>query len=389
MFLGTERGVAYSADAGSTFQPLRLNLPTVPVHDLVVKNNDLVVGTHGRSIWILDDLTPVREGASALAGQPLHLFPAQDAVRYRYGRGARGGSGTMENPPAGAVIHYHLAAPPKEPLTLEVRDARGDLVATLSSKADPDAAAADEALPAFLRSRRTQLTTEVGVNRVVWDLTHQGPTPIKGAVARLGPLSGPMVNPGDYVLRLTADGKTVTANLAVRPDPRVQVSPADLDEQLKFALGVRDDISRVSRTVQRVRSLRQQLAARNDVWKDQASARDLLKLSQDLVGKLDTLEGRLHNAKFEIPNDVIMQRGGAKLYPQLGALLGSVNGGDGAPTQGMREVYAEHKKELEQIESELNGLIGGELPRLNRMAKDLDLLNVLVPESAAETGRPR
>src|SRR5262249_45022541 len=116
LFPGTEQGVAYSPDAGTTWKQLRLNLPTVPVHDLVVKDNDLVVGTHGRSIWILDDLTPLREMTPAVASADVHLFGAQDVVRYRYGRGGPGGrlggAGAGDNPPRGAVLHYYLKEKP-------------------------------------------------------------------------------------------------------------------------------------------------------------------------------------------------------------------------------------------------------------------------------------
>src|SRR5262249_54026763 len=158
-----EQGVAYSADGGTAWKQLRLNLPTVPVHDLVVKDNDLVVGTHGRSIWILDDLTPLRELTPDIAASDLHLFPAQDAVRYRYGRGSPGATGVAENPPRGAVLHYYLKEKPKGELKLEVLDGDGKVVNTLTSKAVP---AEDASVPARFREPRTVLTTEPGVNRV-------------------------------------------------------------------------------------------------------------------------------------------------------------------------------------------------------------------------------
>src|SRR5207244_9659302 len=127
LYVGSERGVAFSTDDGATWQPLKLNLPTVAVHDLIVKNNDLVVGTHGRSIWILDDLTPLREMSPQIAGTDSHLFPVQAAFRYRY-RPAFHAKGIGQNPPAGALVDYYLKAKPKGPITLEIMDSQGTLI---------------------------------------------------------------------------------------------------------------------------------------------------------------------------------------------------------------------------------------------------------------------
>src|SRR5260370_103383 len=133
LYAGSERGVAFSGDDGATWQQLKLNLPTVAVHDLIVKDNDLVVGTHGRSIWILDDVTPLREMSPQIARADSHLFPVQPAVRYRY-HSAFHAKEIGQNPLPGAIVNYNLKAKPKEPVTLEVLDAQGKLVTTLKSK---------------------------------------------------------------------------------------------------------------------------------------------------------------------------------------------------------------------------------------------------------------
>jgi hypothetical protein len=342
-----------------------------------VKNNDLVVGTHGRSIWILDDLTPLREWSPEIAAKPAHLFAVPDAHRFRYHR-ARGGAGTMENPPRGVAVHYYLKERPKGPITLDVLDADGKPVATLSSKADPDAGEAEPFLAAF-QPPRTVLTTEPGINRVVWNLCHEAPKAIKGAAARMPPpTTGPMAGPGLYTLRLTVH-EPLTTTVAVRPDPRVQVPASDLNEQLRFALGLRDQITHLTQMVNHIRSVRKQLTTRAELWKENPSAQDLFKQSQELLGKLDDLEGKLHNPKAEIPNDLLAQRGGGRLYSQLSTLLWWVLGSDGAPTQGMREVLAEHTKELQGLEAEFQARMGGDLAKINDLAKGADALKVTVP----------
>ena len=144
-----------------------------------------------------------------------------------------------ENPALGAAIHYYLKTKPKGTLTLDILDSRGGKVNQLSSKPDPDSASQEQEGSRF-RPHETVLSTEPGVNRVTWDLCYAGPTAIKGAISWPGvSSSGPLVNPGTYTLNLTADGKSLETMLVVKTDPRLQILPSDLDEQLKLALSVR------------------------------------------------------------------------------------------------------------------------------------------------------
>ena len=137
LYVGTERGVSYSTDDGVTFTELRLNLPTVAVHDLAVKGDDLVVGTHGRSIWIFGHLPVLRAFGGAIASKDLHLFPPAPATRWRMGERAWGAKGQGENPPRGALVHYFLKRKAEGEVTLEILDAKGTVVRKLTSKPEP------------------------------------------------------------------------------------------------------------------------------------------------------------------------------------------------------------------------------------------------------------
>jgi photosystem II stability/assembly factor-like uncharacterized protein len=404
LYVGTERGVVYSPNDGNSWQELKLNLPTVPVHDLLVKGNDLVLGTHGRSIWIFDDLTPIREMTPEVAKSDAHLFPVEPAIRWHYSTPFHS-RGTGQNPPAGAIIDYYLKAKPKGTLTLEIRDAHGELVDSFTSKkkkeppavgiqqekvetakempkedeeateeSDPDAP--DE------RYKRMELKTEVGVNRVVWDLRYKGADKIKGAKVDAGnPEVGPWVAPGSYTLKFTADGKTMTTMVNVQADPRVRVLAAEQAEQLKMALAIRNDLNQLSKMVNQIRSLRKQLSARNELLKDQDKMKPLVQSSNDMVKKLDALEGKLHNPKARVTYDILAQPGGAKLYSQLSPLFDYAKDGDGSPTQGMREVYAEYSRELQRCATELRSLLTGQLTQLNDLAKKLEVPTVFAAES--------
>ncbi len=387
LFLGTERGVAFSTNDGASWQALKLNLPTVAVSDLVVKNDDLVVGTSGRSLWVFDDLTPVREYADEIARKDVYLFPARPAVRWRYHAPLhvpyQESAGT--NPPQGAIIYYYLKDKPKGDVTLDVLDAQGNAIATLSSKPEPeDFPVGDPDGPE--EPKKAALKAEPGLHRAVWNLRYKAPERIKGAKIDEGSASaGPLVNPGAYTLRLTADGKSAQGRVEVRLDPRVQSSEKELAEHLKFALEARDAISRLSRDVNRLRAVRKQLADRNELVKDEPRTADLVKQSQGLVEKLDALEKKFHNPTAHVAYDILAQKGGAQLYSQLALMYEFADDSDGPVTQGMREVFAEEMKRLAGYEAELAALLTNEVARLNEQAKKLDLPVTHVP--AAPTAK--
>jgi hypothetical protein len=345
-----------------------------------------------------------------IAGANAHLFPVQAAVRYRY-HPAFHAKSIGKNPPTGAIVNYYLKVKPKEPITLEIVDAQGTLVTTLKSKPkkEPPAngiqlrqveekpslgpkegeeeVAEDDPDAPFEKVKKTVLTTEVGVNRVAWDLRYKGADKIKGAKVDAGLVEqGLLVNPGPYTLKLMVDGNTLSTTVTVQPDPREQISADNLSAQLKFALDIRDDLDRLTKIVHQIRSIRKQVGARDDLLKGNPKTDTLIKPGQELIRKLDELEEKLHNPKAEVAYDILAQRGGAKLYSQLAFLFETVKESDGAPTQGMRDVYAEQAGLLKQYGSELNALIAGDLAKLNETAKSLEVPNIIVsaPEQKSQ-----
>jgi photosystem II stability/assembly factor-like uncharacterized protein len=401
LYLGTERGLQFSTDDGATWKEFKLNMPTVAVSDLVVKGDDLVVGTSGRSIWVFDDLTPVREYTPAVAGEDSHLFPAPPAHRWRYhgsiDEGPRAGAG--DNPPEGAIIHYSLKKKAKDVVVLEILDDQGKRVRKLTSKEEKEDEKDDEGDEGEYgdeKKEKEPLPTLPGLHRVVWDLRYEGAEEIKKAKLDGGDLkNGPLVLPGEYTLKLTVDGKTSETKLRVLPDPRTApaavkwvgdgpppVAPAadkELQEQTKLALQIRDDITRLVRTVEQLRAVKKQLVDRNELLKDDDKAGALVKTSKEFIAKIDALEEKLHNPKARVSYDILAQKGGAKLYSQLAFLFEVVKDADGRPPQGLREVYAEQAKLLDEYQKEWKDLIGGDLAKLNEQAKKLDVPDVFVP----------
>jgi photosystem II stability/assembly factor-like uncharacterized protein len=382
LYAGTERGVSFSPDDGATWKGLRLNLPTVAVHDLVVKDDDLVVGTHGRSIFVLDDLTALREWSREVEAKAVHLFTARPAVRWRYDSPVSSQSkGPGQNPAVGAVLHYWLKAEPKGDVEIEIRDEKGGIVRKLSSrKVEPEAPPDDPDAPEDEAAKKA-LPRGAGLQRAVWDLRYEGATKIKAAKIDSGdPGEGPMVLPGTYSVRLAVDGESLTTPVEVRLDPRASVSRTDLEDELAFSLMLRDDLTRLAAIVHGLRAVREQAKARSASLSGPASL-PIAEAASALADKCDALEERLHNPKAEVAYDILAMPGGAKLYSRMVPLYSSAHEGDGRPTRGMREVYAVLKGELDSLEGQWKALLQTDVAALNAKARELASDFVVPPAS--------
>jgi photosystem II stability/assembly factor-like uncharacterized protein len=374
LYAGSAHQLWYSRNGGKSWESLKLNMPTAPVTDLVVKDDDLVVGTSGRSVWIFDDLTPIRTWSQKQEKGP-HLFAVQPATRWRYQGENYVGEDRIpgDNPPKGAIINYYLDKKPKDALRLEVFDAAGKRLRVLTSKKEESD---DEDSPdaPWTETKPTVLPDEPGLQRVVWDLRSEKPTIIPKAKNDAGtPREGPIVLPGTYTLKLHVDGQVLESKVAVRLDPRVKISEEALKERHALAMRMYDDIGKLSNTVIALRSVREQIAQRIKLEPKESA---WVKEAETVLPKLDALEEQLHNPKAEVAYDILAMKGGAKLYSQLVPLYYTLMETDAAVTQGVREVYAQHAKELARLESEWQALVTGAVARLNERARDLPAIVV-------------
>jgi photosystem II stability/assembly factor-like uncharacterized protein len=381
LYLGTERGVMFSTDDGQTWQSLQLNLPTVAVHDLVVKGDDLVLATHGRSIWILDDLQPIRAFTPQIASRSAYLFPPTDAIRWRYGSGDYGPrAGNFPNGPEGAAIYYYVKDEDKNEVKIEILDAHNAVIRTLSSTVRQPDYSNDNEMPDEFKD--DALSKGPGVQRAVWDLAYEGARKIQNGKIDTGdPMYGPRVPPGTYTVRLTAGGQTVTAPLKVAPDPRGDLPQEAFEAQAAFGLRVRDDISRLTDLVNQLRSVRDQLKARNaalESRKSEQGVADLIAASEAAIKKADALEDKLHNPTAEVVYDILAMRGGTRLYSRLAPLQMWAIEDAGLPTMGMKSVLEEQEQELTALSSEVRQFISGDIGALNQRAQQLGLGYVIV-----------
>ncbi len=379
LYIGTERGVAYSSDGGKNWNSLKLNLPTVAVHDLAVKENSLVVGTMGRAIWIFDHLSVLREMGSSETSSSAHLFKVQDAIRWQYDY-VRTDKWTGQNPSGRALIYYWLKEPAKDDIKIEILDSQNRVIKMLSSKTKPIVGYTDELKDEEEAAKKAAIAKEKGIQMAAWDLDYEGADLIEGAKIDWGdPSAGPMVSPGSYTVKLTVDGKFITTPLKVVADPRVSMSAEEYKEQIEFALAVRDSMSSLTKMIRSLRSVRSQLKNRNELLKDHARAVQLTKESESFIDKLNAFEAKVHNPKAEVVYDILAMQGGAKLYSRLSPLYSFVVEGDTPPVQGVREVFAAQKQEVQVFEAEWKQLSQESLKPLNDEARRLNVPVILAP----------
>ncbi len=381
LFLGHEQGVSMSRDDGRSWQRLKLNLPTVAVVDLEVRHGDLILATRGRSIWILDDLTPLREWSDEVAARPLHLFAPRPAVRWRLGWSwGQAHEGLGANPPYGAVLSYHLAKAPEGPVILEVLDADGALVRRLDSAVPPVIQAEDdpdEPTPA----PKAALQATAGLHRAVWDLRYEGARRLERAKIDLGsPHAGPLAPPGRYTLRLKVGEAVAETTVEVRPDRRSPVPVAEMRAAFDRMRELRDTISRVVDRIEEIRWLQPQLLDLARRLEGDAAAAELVELARRSAASLDELERELHNPDAEVVYDILSRGGGARIHSILTLVYDwGMDGSDHAPTQGMREVVAEETAKLEAVEARLAALRARELARVEELARQGGLPRILPP----------
>jgi photosystem II stability/assembly factor-like uncharacterized protein len=378
LFAGTENSVWVSFDDGDHWQSLQLNLPHTSMRDLWIHENDLIVGTHGRSFWILDDIVPLREAADSLAATDAHLFTPAPA--YRVHRDTYTDTPlppdepAAANPPDGAIIDYYLAHASPAPVTLEILDAHGHLVRKFSSSDKPDVTDADlkkQLIPLYWLRPFRALSSEAGMHRWVWDLHYPAPdatrheypiAAIPGDTPRY-PL-GPTALPGTYTARLTANGKSYTASFTVKMDPRIKISAAELDKKFQLETRLASLLIRTSEAAIQAGSLREPLQKLSQqpagVTRDSAQAL-LNKLAVVLAGP----------GGFAAPSaDAITL---PRVNSQVAILYGQVWQVDAEPTLAQSEAVTSAEHDSWDVLKRWDALKTSDLPALNHALRGANL----------------
>ena len=350
LYAGTEHGIYVSWDAGTRWQSLSLNLPDVQIPDLVVEENDLVIATHGRSMWLLEDIGFLRELGPDIAKQAVALFGPRTAVRGVYP----------------ASVHYYLERP-ADTVRLEVLDQSGAVIRSFVGLAKVDStqfradSAALDRMGCDVRPRPQPMPPgKAGLNRFVWDGRYEGSAEFLCMImwgAR--PEAGPVAPPGTYQMRLTAAGVTKTTPFEVRRDPRlIGVTDDDLKAQFRLASSIRDQEDSAIRAVIRIRALKDAIDDRV------AKAPALASAAAGLKQKLTAVEDELYQGRSRSSQDLLNFP--IRLSNRMAALRRSIESGDAKPTDGALVVFKELSTDLGRHLTALGAVVATDLGAFNR-----------------------
>ncbi len=379
LYAGTELGVYVSFNDGDDWQPLQLNLPVVSVRDIVVHGNDLVIATHGRAFWVLDDVSSLREVEAGLATRPAHLFRPASAIRVRPGSD----QGTpyppeiahAENPPSGAILDYYLQTGSSEPVTLEILDSKGGLVRRYASNEKP-APVNESTLPFPMHWVRPPqvLPALAGMHRFVWDLRYAARTAQPASPSGRGGRGGPWAAPGEYTVRLTVDGKSYTQPLSLAKDPRVQATAADLDkqfiaaEQCEIALAQAADALRQANAVlKQIDELRAQTKAHPEL------AAPLEQFAAQLSAVAGPARQPYGPPVIPLATDQTSLRHMSEVFSELESAIESA---DTAPTAEQTAALERYQVKLQSTVAEWQRLSADVLSRFNAQLRQAGLSEV-------------
>ncbi len=424
LYAGTERGVWVSFDDGANWQSLRLNLPMVPVHDLAIKEGDLIAATHGRSFWILDDLSALRQMSSDVSAASAHLFKPRRVYRAAFvgggGDGAAGGHPSGGNPPSGAVVYYRLAQP-RELVTMDFLDRGGKIIRSFTSQQDPTVAAdslsadsvraarndslrragmppdtaarvearGEETPPVEEGPRRPpppRVANKVGLNMFAWNLRYPDASTFENMIMWAGSIAGPVALPGPYSVRLNVNGQSYTQPLMIVKDPRSPATDADLKEQFDFLMRIRDKTSQANDAVKTIRNVKAQLADRA-MRMPAGQTAAFARVAGDLPSRLSAIEGEIYQVRNRSSQDPLNYP--IKLNNKIAALAGVVGGTDAKPTSQSYTVYNDLSAELDRQLSALRDALVV-VPTINATLKAAGLPPIVpsTVEMRASPARP-
>lgn len=364
LYAGTEKGMWISFDDGASWSKFQLNLPPVPIADLAVKNDNLIAATHGRSFWLIDDLTPLHQLTKDMAAKEAVLYKPMASYRMPGGAGWREANRKLEgqNHPGGVMVHFFVKAlDEKADVKLEFLESDGDVIKSYHNKA---------------KERAEQLSAKAGGNRFVWDMRYPGYKTFPGMVFYGSPNLGPKAVPGKYKVRLTVNGQSQEQEFEIPKDPRINTTLPELQAQFDFLTKVRDKVSDANQGVLDIRKIKDDLGSLKSKIGAEPQYNDLREAMKKFEDELNVHENNIHQTKNRSVQDPLNY--GIKMNNRLAHLMVEQGGGDFAPTQQGEEVRQMLTKMVDDELGKLNATIDRNVERINTMAKEkgIELLSV-------------
>jgi len=354
LYAGTEYGMYISFDGGENWTSFQLNLPIVPVTDLTVKNNDLIIATQGRAFWALDDLSLLQQMSPAVIQQKLHVFDVNEAWRTEGGGGRRRRDNILhnagQNPPNGVVFHYWLKSPADTPkVSITIFDKQQKPIRTFTTRS---------------KDADTKLECESGINTFVWDMLYAPAEKIPGMLLWTGGAGTPKATPGKYTARFRYDNDSSDVPFTIKSDPNYNLTDADYEAQVGFLLQVRDKYNEVQKAILRIRTIRTQLQDLNS--RLDSTARPIKKLSDSLIRGLTAIEEALYQTKSKSGQDMLNYP--IRLNDKLSGIYGFASDGYAVPSRQAHEVFALLSARSDAQLEKLKTIVDSGIPALNKLA---------------------
>ncbi len=350
LYAGTEWGMYVSFDDGTSWNSFQLNLPVVSIRDLAVKNNDLIAATHGRSFWIIDDLTPLHQLSDEIAKANHYLYKPKDS--YRMNAGGRGGGKSVgQNHPNGVIFNYYLKEIKEEDkVQLHIMEMDGDTIRSFSNSA---------------------LKANAGGNTFVWDMRYPGFKEFDGMILYSSPNRGPKAVPGTYKASLTLNGEAVTQEFEIVKDPRLPNTSEDYQKQFDYLISVRDKVSMAHEGIIRIRKTRELLEYIREKAAEKKSQKELVELVNQLDKEMGVIENNIHMTKNQSYQDPL--NFGIRINNRIAFLMADQQRGDYPPTDQAIEFRDEVFKELDKELLDLNTLLNEKVDAINKMLSQLGI----------------
>ena len=359
LYAGTEWGMFISFDDGESWSSFQLNLPITAIRDLHVRDNDLIAATHGRSFWMIDDLTPLHQLSDEVKNSDFYLYKPDMAYRIHQSGGWNEPNTKLvgENHPNGAIINFYLKDLKKgDKVTLDILEMDGTVIRSFSNTAKPDK----------LNPASTQeLKVSKGGNRMVWNMRYPGFQEFEGMIFYSSPNIGPKAVPGNYKVRLTYNENSVEQVFSIVKDPRIPNSPKDFQDQFDFLTEVRDQVSRANNAIINIRNIKKELAYLKEKTKDNV---EIQELANTFEKDLSVIENNIHMTKNQSRQDPLNY--GIRINNRIAFLLADSQRGDQRPTKQAQEFFKEVTKELDKEISALNTLIKQKATEINEKVEE-------------------
>ena len=371
LYAGTEWGMYISFDDGNSWSEFQLNLPVTSIRDLEVKDNDLVVATHGRSFWIIDDLTPLHQLNIDNQNDDAILFKPDLSYRMAQSGGRNRPNNLLygENHPNGVIINYYIKNLQEgDYLRIDIENKDGSVIRTFTNNNDkyskienndvnkmvgnPVLSNPNDIDNALSSDNLVSLSPRSGGNRLIWDMRYPGFKSFEGMVLYSSPNVGPKVAPGKYNIKMTYNDQILQKEFEIVKDPRVKISQADYEDQLEFLINVRDEVSRANQKIIDIRNIKNNMIFISEKTRDNIELQEMIN---NYLTDVSEIENNIHMTKNQSRQDPLNY--GIRINNRIAFLLADTQRGDYPPTDQSKEFFIQVKGELDSEVMKLDALI--------------------------------